>query len=205
MPQKSLTKIIITLSFLLSAALGGYLIYKTVLEPEMNASNQQTSVDIAKRQALAKGEVAAFITHQKPAKLPHVDFLDPNQQKITFDAFKGKVILVNLWATWCGPCRHEMPTLDDLQAKLGSDQFEVVTLNVDRKSSDGAVAFFSEIGIKNLKLYADPTTKAMRSFHARGLPLTLLVNKDGYEVGRLFGPAQWNSQDAINLIKAELN
>ncbi|NRA85967.1 MAG: TlpA family protein disulfide reductase [Rhizobiales bacterium] len=217
MPQKTLTKIIISISFIFSALLGGYLIYFSVLEPELNPNSKislvpnKTIVESPasvpqqnNRQATAKGEVAAFLFHPTPVEMPVLNFIGPKQNKMTLADFKGKTILLNLWATWCAPCRYEMPTLDNLQAKLGSDKFEVVTLNVDRKSTKGAEAFFSEIGIKNLKLYADPTTKAMRILRARGLPMTLLINADGKEVGRLFGPAEWNSQDAINLIQTEL-
>lgn len=198
-----MTKIIILASFLLSALFGGYLIFKTSQAPK--PISQAMLADFDTKKKFATGEVAAFIYNKQPLELPVLNFMSPDNQPMTLDAFKGKTILVNIWATWCGPCRHEMPTLDALQAKLGSDKFEVVTINVDRKSADGAAAFFSEIGIKNLKLYADPTTKVMKSLRARGLPLTVLINKQGMAVGRLIGPAEWNSPDAVNLIKAELN
>lgn len=209
MPQKSFTKYIIMASFVLSAAFGGYFIYQT-LENEKKLAAQQS---LDSKQQLATGELAAFLYNAVPLALPEMKFLNASADdkllvgtdEIDFSHFKGKVILVNLWATWCGPCRHEMPTLDKLQADLGSDKFEVVTLNVDRQSTAGAEAFFSEIGVKNLSLYADPTTNAMRSLRARGLPMTMLINADGKEVGRIFGPAEWASEEAINLIKAELN
>lgn len=209
MPQKSLLKPIIMVSFLLMAAFGGYLVYKTIENEQKLAVEQAFN----SKQKLATGEVAAFLFNASPIELPKITFLNASEddkllsgkQEIDFSHFKGKVVLVNLWATWCGPCRHEMPTLDKLQADLGSDKFEVVTLNVDRKSTAGAEAFFSEIGVKNLALYADPTTNAMRSLRARGLPMTMLLNADGKEVGRIFGPAEWASEEAINLIKAELD
>lgn len=209
MPQKSFTKILIWVSFALSAIFGGFLVYNQLQQEQKIA----TKPIINDMQTLATGELAAFLVNQTPLDLPEIKFLNASTDdkllsgtdEINLSHFKGKVILVNLWATWCGPCRHEMPTLDALQAKLGSDKFEVVTLNVDRKSAAGAEAFFSEIGVKNLSLYADPTTKAMRSLRARGLPMTMLVNADGREVGRLFGPAEWASQEAINLIQAQLN
>lgn len=209
MPQKSLLKPIIMASFLVMAAFGGYMVYKTI----ENEQKMAAKLAIDSKQQLATGEVAAFLYNTAPLALPEIKFLNASADdkllsgtdEIDFSHFKGTVILVNLWATWCGPCRHEMPTLDKLQAELGSDKFEVVTLNVDRKSVAGAEAFFSEIGVKNLALYADPTTNAMRNLRARGLPMTMLVNADGQEVGRIFGPAEWASEEAINLIKAELN
>lgn len=203
MPQKSFTKIIIFISFLLSAVMGGYLIYFETAKPKID--DQQILANLAEKQKLATGEVAAFIYNKTPMDLPEVTFLGPDGENMTLTNFNGKVILVNLWATWCGPCRHEMPTLDNLQATLGSDKFEVVTINVDRQNTKGALEFFKETNVKHLKLYADPTTKAMRTLRARGLPLTLLIDKNGKQVGKLIGPAVWNSKEAINLIKAELN
>lgn len=209
MPQKSFTKIVILVSFVLSALFGGFLIYNQ-LQQEQKLAAQSATSDLQK---LATGPLAAFLVNEKPLDLPQIKFFNASPDdkllsgtdEIDFSHFKGKVILVNLWATWCGPCRHEMPTLDALQAKLGSDKFEVVTLNVDRKSTAGAEAFFSEIGIKNLALYADPSTKAMRGLRARGLPMTMLLNQNGQEIGRIFGPAEWASEEAINLIQAELS
>ena len=209
MPQKSFTKIVILVSFALSALFGGFLVYSQ-LQKEQKIAAKPFKDDLQK---LAKGELAAFLVNENPLDLPEIKFLNASTDdkslsgtdEIDLSHFKGKTILVNLWATWCGPCRHEMPTLDKLQAQLGSDKFEVVTLNVDRKSTAGAEAFFSEIGIKNLALYADPTTKAMRSLRARGLPMTMLLNVDGQEVGRIFGPAEWSSEEAINLIQAEID
>ncbi|MBL1419791.1 MAG: TlpA family protein disulfide reductase [Alphaproteobacteria bacterium] len=209
MPQKSFTKIVILVSFALSAAFGGFLIYNQLQKEQQLAAKPVTN----ELQTLAKGELAAFLVNAEPLDLPQIKFFNASAEdkllsgkdEIDLSHFRGKTILVNLWATWCGPCRHEMPTLDKLQAKLGSDKFEVVTLNVDRKSTAGAEAFFSEIGIKNLSLYADPSTKAMRNLRARGLPMTMLINADGKEVGRIFGPAEWSSEEAINLIQAEIN
>lgn len=209
MPQKSFTKIVILVSFVLSTLFGGFLIYSQ-LQQEQKLAAKPVVDDL---QQLATGELAAFLVNAAPVELPQIKFLNASaddkllssKNEIDLSHFKGKTILVNLWATWCGPCRHEMPTLDKLQAQLGSNKFEVVTLNVDRKSTAGAEAFFSEIGIKNLSLYADPTTKAMRSLRARGLPMTMLVNTDGQEVGRIFGPADWSSEEAINLIQAEID
>lgn len=201
MPQKSVTKLVIIISFVLSAIFGGYLVYQNI----QNENSAAQQLALTEKQKLATGELAAFLYNAQPMELPKVDFLGPQNQNMDLSQFKGKTILLNLWATWCGPCRHEMPTLDELQAKLGSDKFEVVTLNVDRKAIEKAQAFFDEISIKHLQLYADPSTKAMRTLRARGLPMTMLINAQGKEVGRIFGPADWMSEEAINLIQAEIN
>ncbi|MCJ8324059.1 MAG: TlpA family protein disulfide reductase [Rhizobiales bacterium] len=201
MPQKSFTKLVIFTSFILSAIFGGYLIYQNIQNENLAAQQRA----LGELQKMAKGEMAAFLYNAQPMELPKVEFLGPNGEDMDLSHFKGKTILVNLWATWCGPCRFEMPTLDQLQAKLGGDNFEVVTLNVDRNATDKARAFFEEIEVKHLQLYADPSTKAMRTLRARGLPMTMLINAQGQEVGRMFGPAEWMSEEAINLIQAEIN
>ncbi len=150
---------------------------------------------------LAQGSLSEFVFRKDPEPVPAVTFLDPEGEEVGFDAFPGKVLLVNLWATWCAPCVAEMPTLDELQAKLGSDRFEVVTISVDRVSQEESEAFFERIGIKHLKLYRDPTTRIGVDLSAFGLPTTILIDADGVDVGRITGPAEWNSPEAIALVK----
>ena len=116
--------------------------------------------------------------------------------------------LVNIWATWCVPCREEMPTLDRLQAALGGEAFAVVPINIDANAPDRAKAFLAEIGVTNLPFYADPTGKLFadlkRQGMAIGLPTTVLVDGKGCEIGILEGPAEWDSDDAKALIKAAM-
>ena len=119
----------------------------------------------------------------------------------TLDAFHGKVILLNIWATWCPPCVTEMPTLDRLQADLGSGKFEVVTLSIDTGGTPVVRRFFDKLGIRHLKLYVDPTQLSFTNLHIVGLPTTLLINTDGKEVGRLIGPADWNAPDMEDFLK----
>ena len=118
--------------------------------------------------------------------------------------WKGRVALVNLWATWCAPCRKEMPDLAKLQKELGSDQFEVVAISVDRKGVEAASAFLKETGAGSLKLYVEPTTAIVNELQAIGLPVTVLVDRQGNEIGRLLGPAEWSSPEAKALITAAL-
>ena len=125
-------------------------------------------------------------------------------QRSALADFRGKAILLNLWATWCIPCRHEMPALDRLQKDLGSDQFEVVALSLDRAGRDAARKFFDEIKVQNLKLYIDQTMKAGSGLRAVGMPTTILIGKDGKELGRLAGPAEWDSVAAKALIAQSL-
>ncbi len=150
------------------------------------------------------GKVAAFVYKPAPEPVPSFPFFDASQQTKTIETFKGKVVLLNLWATWCGPCREEMPSLDRLQKDLGSDKFEVVALNVDKNGIDKAREFLNGIAVNSLNFYADPSARATSQIKALGMPATLLVNTDGQEIGRLMGPAEWDSPDAKRLIEAAL-
>jgi thiol-disulfide isomerase/thioredoxin len=111
-------------------------------------------------------------------------------------------VLLNLWATWCLPCRKEMPALDRLQSTLGSEQFQVVAISVDRTGLPGAKKFLEETKTPNLALYADPTARLTSSLRAAGLPATLLIDKEGREIGRLLGPAEWDGEAAKRLIQS---
>jgi thiol-disulfide isomerase/thioredoxin len=157
--------------------------------------------------AFAKGEVAAFRVASEPDQLGGISFLGPDGAKMTL-ADLGGTRLVNLWATWCVPCRTEMPTLDRLEGALGGDDFKVVTINIDLNNEERARAFLDEIGIENLAFYSDPTTGVFRDLKSRGLalglPTTILVDGDGCEIGGLQGPAEWDSEDAKALITAAL-
>ena len=148
--------------------------------------------------------LAAFVRKASPEPLPNVAFQNAEGQAVTLDSFRGRVVLLNLWATWCLPCRKEMPALDRLQTALGSDAFEVVALSIDRSGVAGARKFLDSVGISKLKLYADPTAKLANEFKAIGLPTTLLIDRGGREIGRLIGPAEWDDADAQRLIKAAL-
>ncbi|MEQ8283750.1 MAG: TlpA disulfide reductase family protein [Parvibaculum sp.] len=155
-------------------------------------------------QALAVGDMANFRAAAEPSPVPAVVFEGGAGEALTFDDFEGRVVLLNLWATWCAPCREEMPALDRLQAALGSERFEVVALSVDSKGHDLAHRFFDENGIGSLAFYIDPTARANVTLKAFGLPTTLLIAPDGREIGRLVGPAEWDGDDAKRLIEAVL-
>jgi thiol-disulfide isomerase/thioredoxin len=138
------------------------------------------------------------------AAVPEISFADADGQPKTLAAYSGKVVLLNIWATWCGPCRKEMPTLDRLQAKLGGPDFEVVALSMDRKGPEIVKKFYAEIGIRHLALNIDTSAKAMFTLGAVGLPMTLLVDRDGKEIGRLIGPAEWDAPDMVDFIRGRI-
>jgi thiol-disulfide isomerase/thioredoxin len=151
---------------------------------------------------LARGEVAAFVA--KSAALPSISFNDGTGAAKTLSDWQGKVVLLNLWATWCAPCRKEMPMLEALQKAKGGKDFEVVALNLDRGPPDKAKAFLDEIKVPALGIYHDPTAKLGNALGALGLPTTILIGRDGTELGRLTGPAEWDSAEAQALIDAAL-
>lgn len=161
-----------------------------------------------KLKPLAKGEVAALSLATEPRRLPPLSFTDAQGKAMSLADFKDKLLLVNLWATWCVPCRKEMPALDHLEQALGGERFQVVAINLDTKDPEKPKAFLSEIGNKSLAFYADPGTKTFSALRAVGrgfgLPTTLLVDGKGCEIGFLAGPAEWGGADAQALIKAAL-
>ncbi len=136
---------------------------------------------------------ANFVVHDVPKLLPEVSFADGDGASRTLTEFRGRTVLLNLWATWCGPCRHEMPTLDRLQGKLGGTEFEVVALSIDRAGVAPVRKFYAEVGVEKLAIFIDPSGKASRDLAALGLPTTLLIDPKGREVGRLVGPAEWDA------------
>jgi thiol-disulfide isomerase/thioredoxin len=165
------------------------------------------SAELAKRLApLAHGEVAAINIAAEPQKLPDLAFTDAGGQPHKLSDFKGRTVLLNLWATWCVPCRKEMPALDALQAKLGDDKFQVVAVNIDTRNLDKPKAWLDEVGITRLGYFADPSAKVFQDLKAigkaLGMPTTLLVDPNGCELGTMAGPAEWASDDGLKLIEA---
>ena len=153
---------------------------------------------------LVGGEVAGLVVGKVPQEMPEMALSDKDDVNVNLDALRGRTLLVNLWATWCVPCRKEMPALDALQGELGGDRFNVVAINMDRGGPAKGKAFFEEIGLKSLDYYFDTTGRLVYALKAFGLPTTLLVGPDGCEIARLAGPAEWSSEDAKVLIKAAI-
>ena len=123
-------------------------------------------------------------------------------RKLVLDDFLGRVVLLNLWATWCAPCRAEMPTLDNLQAILGGSDFEVLALSLDQGGVRDVERFYQDLGLRHLAIYVDPTTRAQRELRVFGLPTTLLIGADGRELGRLIGPTDWDSQEMVGFLRS---
>lgn len=146
----------------------------------------------------------AFSMHEQPQPVPELRFVDGAGRVMTLGDFRGRMVLLNIWATWCVPCREEMPALDRLQAKLGSPEFEVVSLSIDRGGLATVEAFYQELDLTALAVYVDESGKAAQQLNAVGIPTTLLINREGQEVGRLVGPAQWDSPDFIQFLRSHI-
>jgi thiol-disulfide isomerase/thioredoxin len=143
-----------------------------------------------------------FIRHTEPRTIPDIAFKDAEGQTVLLSDWRGHMVLLNLWATWCAPCKTEMPSLDRLQAKLGGKGVAVLALSTDRGGPKLPAEFFDREGITHLKLYNDNTGEAAITMKAAGLPLTAIVNEDGQEIARLVGPAQWDSPEMIARLEA---
>lgn len=146
----------------------------------------------------------SFVIHDTPQAVPDLSFVDGEGHELSLADFRGRTILLNIWGTWCVPCRKEMPALDRLQAKLGGSEFEVVPLSIDRKGLPAVEAFYQELGLKALDIYVDASGKAVGKLGAVGIPTTLLINPDGLEAGRLVGPAEWDGPEIIEILEQQL-
>jgi thiol-disulfide isomerase/thioredoxin len=155
--------------------------------------------------ALAAKPPQKFIVHDEPKALPELSFNDADGRPKNLAEFRGKVVLLNVWATWCVPCREEMPALDRLQAELGGPDFEVVALSIDRAGMSVVRKFFDEIAIKSLAMYIDESGRALRGLGILGLPATLLIDREGREIGRLIGPAKWDAPEMMAFIRSYLS
>ena len=169
-----------------------------------NAAVTDAGAPKAPEAAVKAGQMAAYVKNKAPEALPELSFNDSSGKTLSLADFKGKTLLLNLWATWCAPCREEMGSLNRLQQALGSDKFEVVALSLDRKGAEASQKFLDETKATSLKLYIDATAKQGTVLGIVGMPTTILIDKEGRELGRLAGPAEWDSDEAKKLIKAAM-
>jgi thiol-disulfide isomerase/thioredoxin len=192
----------------LAMVAAGAVLYGT-LPPAGKAASDcpADSAKLAARLApLAKGELAALTVASEPRRAEEFTFERDGGAKLTLADFHGRAVLLNLWATWCAPCRAEMPALDRLQAAKGGPGFEVVAVNVDTARLERRGAFLDGIGVKTLTRYSDPSGDVFETLRkdgkALGLPVTLVIDKNGCEVGTVEGGAKWDSAEAQALVGA---
>jgi len=161
---------------------------------------------LQKLKPLARGEVAAVNVPDHSIMLPDLAFRDGTGAQKKLSDWRGRTVLLNLWATWCVPCRKEMPALDALQQKAGGPGFQVVTVNIDTRDLDKPRSWLKDVGIAHLDYFADPSAKVFQDLksigRAFGMPTTLLVDPNGCELGTIAGPAEWASEDALKLVRA---
>ena len=167
------------------------------------------AVDLARKLApLAHGEVAALTMATAPLRLPDLAFEDADGKPRKLSEWRGRTVLVNLWATWCVPCRKEMPALDSLQTKLGGRDFEVVAVNIDTRDPEKPKNFLKDANLTRLDYFSDQKAKVFQDLkavgRALGMPTSVLVDGAGCEIATIAGPAEWASDDAVKLITAAM-
>jgi thiol-disulfide isomerase/thioredoxin len=209
-PPKSLSLGTILIAATLAAAAGFGAVYVNLggsgndattpqSESSKPAANAGTGLS-----AYSTGKMTAFVARAEPQDLPPVNFVREDGSETSLEEWHGKVVLLNLWATWCAPCRKEMPDLDKMKADLSGPDFDLVALSIDRTGLEKPRKFLEATGVQHLKLYNNSGGKLAASLRAFGMPTTLLINRKGQELGRLVGPADWASPDAYALIKAAI-
>jgi len=152
----------------------------------------------------ALGAVGQFVALDTPVAAPDLKFTDEQGKTLALSDFRGKVIVLNLWATWCTPCLAEMPMLDRLQHQLADQGAIVIALSLDRGGKDAVEAFYRQAAIRNLGVFLDPSMRAISEARTSGLPTTLLIDANGMELGRVTGPMEWDAPAAVDLVRKAL-
>ena len=166
-------------------------------------SAEDPASQVAQLEALRDGTLKRLVVHSSPRDVSDAEFhLEDETGMGRLSDYHGKVVLLNFWATWCAPCRKEMPQIAELQDEFGGDDFEVLTIATGRNTPAGITKFFDENGITNLPRHQDPKQALAREMAVIGLPITVILNREGKEVARLLGDAEWNSESAKAIIAA---
>ncbi len=158
--------------------------------------------DVSTAEALRAGDMRKLIFHSTPIESSDISFTSEDGQDMTLADYRGKHIVLNFWATWCAPCRHEMPHLSALQDAMGGDDLEVVTIATGRNPLPGMQRFFAEIEVDNLPLHTDARQNLARSLGVLGLPVTIVLDPEGREIARMQGDADWSSDNAFAIMQA---
>jgi len=151
--------------------------------------------------ALEKPDIKNLVLIKNPKIYEDVIFKDINQKNVNLDDFKGKLILLNFWATWCAPCKEEMPSLDDLQLNSNLSNLKIFPINIGQEDRTKSEFFFKELSIQNLEIYIDAPITLAKKFALRGVPTTILINKDGKEFARIMGSIDFNNKEFVNWLK----
>jgi len=151
--------------------------------------------------AFEKPDLKNLVLIKNPKSYEDVTFVDINQKNVNLEDFKGKLIILNFWATWCAPCREEMPSLDNLQSNTKLNNLKIFPINIGQENVSKSKLFFRELNIKNLDIYIDSPITLAKKFSLRGVPTTILFNKEGKEFARIIGSIDFNDQEFISWLK----
>jgi len=191
------------------AVLGGGCAFGTLRSNPDAAACREAIATAARIAPFATGEVAALAVARNAFRVPDLAFKDDAGQVRRLDDWRGRTVLLNLWATWCVPCRKEMPALDALQAKLGGDRFQVVAVNIDTRDPHKPRNFLKQVGVTHLAYFTDESAQVFETLKeagkAFGMPTTLIIGPNGCEIGTMAGPAEWASADGIKLVSAAID
>ncbi|TCO71158.1 TlpA family protein disulfide reductase [Rhodovulum euryhalinum] len=163
------------------------------------------AADTATLEALRDGGMKKLNFHAEPKPVPDIVLVDDKGQDRGLSDHRGQWVILNFWATWCPPCRHEMPSLDRLQARFGGPDFAVVTVATGRNSPQGIDRLFAELEIETLPKWRDPDSGLARQMGVMGLPVTVILNPEGQEIARMQGDAEWDSDSARAIVAALMN
>jgi len=152
-------------------------------------------------QALEKPDLKNLVLIKNPKTYENLIFMDMNQKDVNLDDFKGKLVILNFWATWCVPCKKEMPSLDDLQSNTKLNNLKIFPINIGGENLSKSESFFKELNIKNLDIYIDAPITLAKKLSLRGVPTTILFNKQGREFARIIGSIDFNDKKFINWLK----
>jgi thiol-disulfide isomerase/thioredoxin len=192
-----------------TAAASAVVLLLVGLEHGSRVLSPETAVRLSAPATVSTGSASdnqlALSVFDQPYALPEVRFQDDKGRDLRLGDFRGRVVVLNVWATWCVPCRKEMPTLDRLQARLGGKDFLVVALSLDRKGVEAVRGFYQEVGVENLAIYVDPSGKGSYALAIPGVPTTLLIDREGREVARKMGEAEWDGPEMVSLVERTMH
>jgi thiol-disulfide isomerase/thioredoxin len=186
------------------AAIAGFAVISLVAVPDAGQPVRTVAAEDAAGDAGKPSGLEKLVRVEPASALPDITFVDGEGRDRNLAEWRGKVVLVNLWATWCAPCKREMPGLDRLQAKLGGADFAVLPISLDRTGPEKPRQFLTSNGLKNLGLFLDRGNTLMQTLRVPGLPLSALIDRQGREIARLAGPAEWDSAEAESIIRAAI-
>jgi thiol-disulfide isomerase/thioredoxin len=174
---------------------------KAVLYTALAVFANAAAADVAALERLREGDMRKLVFHAAPVAVPEIGFSDLDGADYSLEDFRGRWVLLNFWATWCAPCRKEMPMLANLQTDFGGPDFAVVTIAAGRNAPQAITRFFEEEGVDNLPSYIDPKLALASRMGVMGLPVTIILDPEGREVARMMGEATWDGDSARAILR----